>query len=67
MLQLVLAAVPAASGPPGASDGFSWRSLVIVVIVFAVAYPLQAWLRRTVSDRRRARWRSEDRGRGDGP
>lgn len=40
--------------------GFSWWGLLIVLIVFAVVYPLQARLRKSLSERRRRRWAEQE-------
>ncbi|MDN5790557.1 MAG: hypothetical protein L0H25_06800 [Micrococcales bacterium] len=48
----------------GTQGGFSWSGLVIVLIAFAVFYPLQARLRTTLSERRRRRWAEQE---GTGP
>ncbi|MEO7131999.1 MAG: hypothetical protein ABIZ07_11535 [Dermatophilaceae bacterium] len=40
----------------GPKQSFSWSGLVIVLIVFAVLFPLQARLRKKISEARRQRW-----------
>ena len=49
-----------------AGDGFRWTGLLIVLVVFAVVYPLQARLRKTLSERRRSQW-AEREGRQHPP
>ena len=53
----MLATLPRATNPPV----FSVTTLVILIIVAAVVYPLQKKLRESVSRRRRERWAEEDR------
>jgi hypothetical protein len=43
-----------------AEDGFSWVQVVTVLVAFAVAWPLLTRLRRTLSERRRARWSEQE-------
>jgi hypothetical protein len=53
----VLNEVAALSGAP---DAFPWARVLTVVVVFAVAWPLVARLRRTLTARRRARWAADE-------
>ena len=41
-------------------DGFSWKGLVIVLVIFAIVLPIQSRIRKAVSDRRRERWAQGD-------
>ncbi len=50
-----------------AQSGFPWVQVITAAVVFAVVWPLQARLRRTLSERRRARWAAEDAGTGRVP
>lgn len=60
----VFATLLTATGP--AQNGFSWVQVITVIIVFAVLWPLQSRLRRSISERRRERWEAEGRGSGPG-
>jgi hypothetical protein len=60
----VFATLLTATGP--AQNGFSWVQVITVIIVFAVLWPLQSRLRRSISERRRERWEAEGRGPGPG-
>jgi flagellar biosynthesis/type III secretory pathway M-ring protein FliF/YscJ len=41
-------------------EGFSVTNLLILLVILAVVWPLMRWLRRRISERRRARWVQED-------
>ena len=43
-----------------AGDGFSLVQVVTVFVAFAIGWPLLTRLRRTLSERRRARWSSAE-------
>ena len=43
-----------------APDAFSWVRVLTVAVVFAIAWPAVARLRRTLSARRRARWATDE-------
>ena len=45
-----------------AAGDFSWVQVVTVFVAFAIGWPLLTRLRRTLSERRRARWSVEDPG-----
>jgi hypothetical protein len=45
-----------------ARDSFSGLQVITVLIALAVLWPLQARLRRTISERRKARWEADDSG-----
>jgi hypothetical protein len=42
-----------------AREGFSWVQVVTVLVAAAIVWPLLTRLRRTISERRRARWAQE--------
>jgi hypothetical protein len=41
-------------------EGFSVDNLLILIVILAILWPLMRWIRRRVSDSRRARWAHED-------
>jgi hypothetical protein len=41
-------------------EGFSVNNLLILIVILAILWPLMRWIRRRVSDDRRARWAQEE-------
>ncbi|GAB3074649.1 hypothetical protein GCM10027053_45590 [Intrasporangium mesophilum] len=45
----------------GSPTTFTWANIIILLAAVVILYPLQKWLRGSVSKRRKERWAEEDR------